>query len=324
MLEAWSRVGTFPRGVFLALSAAVFWGSMAVAAQFVMADGAVNSAALVIVRLCSAGLLLLLWCVVTSRAEVKKIFSSRKNFGSVLFAAFFIYSGQFAFMQAILYSNAGAAAIVLTTVPLWVALWDMSANRTLPSARMVLCFLMAAIGVALIVTKGEFDVSQFNLRGLAWAVACAMMTAGYSVQPRELLKRVAVLPVMGTAMLFGGVMAVCAGLFLPVTFDWSKFDLQTTSLLAYVVLFGTLIAFCFYMTSIRLISPVIVSILSLAEPVSAYILSVVVFRLDVGAVELAGVVIVLFTVVILSQKPREKPSGENVALKWDDADAAKR
>ena len=175
-----------------------------------MVNGVVNAAALVIVRLCCSGGLLLLWCCITARNEIIKIFTNWMNLRDVLFGAVFIYGGQFAFMLAIHYSNAGAAAIVLTTVPLWVALWEMIVNRSKPSPRMVICFLLAAVGVTLIVTKGEFDVSQFNLTGLTWAVICAVMTAGYSVQPRQLLKRVAVMPVMGSAMLFGGLMAVVA------------------------------------------------------------------------------------------------------------------
>ena len=166
MLNAVRNIGSFPKGVIFTLCAAIFWGSMAVAAQAVMANGVVNAGALVIVRLCSSGGLLLLWCCITARNEIVKIFTSWTNFRDVLFGAVFIYGGQFAFMLAIHYSNAGAAAIVLTTVPLWVALWEMIVNRSKPSPRMVICFLLAAVGVTLIVTKGEFDVSQFNLTGL--------------------------------------------------------------------------------------------------------------------------------------------------------------
>ena len=157
MLNAVRNIGSFPKGVIFTLCAAIFWGSMAVAAQAVMANGVVNAGALVIVRLCSSGGLLLLWCCITARNEIVKIFTSWTNFRDVLFGAVFIYGGQFAFMLAIHYSNAGAAAIVLTTVPLWVALWEMIVNRSKPSPRMVICFLLAAVGVTLIVTKGEFD-----------------------------------------------------------------------------------------------------------------------------------------------------------------------
>lgn len=174
------------------------------------------------------------------------------------------------------------------------------------------------MGVTLIVTKGEFDVSQFNLTGLTWAIICAVMTAGYSVQPRQLLKRVAVMPVMGSAMLFGGLMAVVASFFLPATFDFSRFDWMTAALLFHVVFFGTLMAFCLYMTALRLISPVIASILSLGEPVSAYLLSVLVMGLEVGLIEGVGVVMVLATVVLLAKTPRKASEGENIAPRWKD------
>ena len=49
MLSAVRNIGSFPKGVIFTLCAAIFWGSMAVAAQAVMANGVVNAAALVIV-----------------------------------------------------------------------------------------------------------------------------------------------------------------------------------------------------------------------------------------------------------------------------------
>ena len=80
--------------------------------------------------------------------------------------------------------------------------------------------------------------------------------------------------------------------------------------------FGTLMAFCLYMTALRLISPVIASILSLGEPVSAYLLSVLVMGLDVGLIEGIGVVMVLATVVLLAKTPRKSSEGENIAPRW--------
>ena len=95
MLSAVRYIGSFPKGVIFTLCAAIFWGSMAVAAQAVMANGVVNAGALVIVRLCSSGGLLLLWCCITARNEIVKIFTSWTNFRDVLFGAVFIYGGQF-------------------------------------------------------------------------------------------------------------------------------------------------------------------------------------------------------------------------------------
>lgn len=70
------------------------------------------------------------------------------------------------------------------------------------------------------------------------------------------------------------------------------------------------------MTALRLISPVIASILSLGEPVSAYLLSVLVMGLDVGLIEGIGVVMVLATVVLLAKTPRKSNEGENIAPRW--------
>lgn len=311
------KIGAFPLGVFNTLAAAMFWGSMAVAVQFVMATGAVDAASLVVVRLGVSGAVLFCWCLAVMRKEVLRIFQSAENLRDVLFAAFFIYGGQFAFMLAIYYSNAGAAAIMLTTVPLWIALWESAVNRKPPSGRTLICLVIAAAGVCLIVTKGRFDAVEFNLKGLLWALACAMMTAGYSVQPRKLLKRVNMLAVMGCAMLAGGLMAAVVAFVGGASLALTRLDVRTAGLLFYVVVFGTLIAFCCYMTAIRMISPVIVSILGCAEPVTAYVLTAVVFDLSVGTFECIGIVMVLFTVVLLSIAPSGTTQpGEDISHHW--------
>lgn len=319
MLGAFRSTGAFSHGVFLTLAAAVLWGSMAVAAQLIMAEGVVDAVTLVVVRLCCAGALLLIWSLYKTTEDVRKIFTVVANLRDVVFGAFFIYAGQFAFLQAIRYSNAGAAAIVLTTVPLWVALWEAIVNRRLPTPRMMLCFVLAASGVALIVTKGEFNIERFNLQGLLWAVGCAVMTAAYSVQPRELLKRVSVIAVMGCAMLFGGLMAAGVAVFGGKGLSMNALDIRTAALLGHVVILGTLVSFCCYMAAIRLISPVIVGILGCAEPVTAYVISVFALDQEIGSIELAGIVLVLTTVVLLAVSPRKSVSGEDIAHRWKES-----
>ena len=299
----------FVRGVLFTLLAAVSWGSMGVAAQFVMALGAIDSLWLVVVRLCASGVFLLLWVFVTDRTNLCKIFSRADNLQDTALGGFFIAGGQYAFMQAIFYSNAGTAAVVLTTVPLWVALWEAIVRRTLPSLRMRVCFALASAGVVLIVTKGEFSALKFDPRGVLWALGCAVLTAAYTVHPRALLERVRVMPFMGCAMLMGGCMAA-----LVASLDGApafRLDWISTGLLLHVVLIGTLLAFCCYMTAVRLISPVTVGILCCAEPVTAYVLLVLLMHQQVGWCEGIGVMMVLATVVILSCAPRKKTDGNN-------------
>lgn len=313
MLKTPRCADAFAFGVIFTLLAAISWGSMAVAAQLVMARDAINALWLVVVRLCASGALLLLWVFFTDRAALCKLVSRLDNLRDTALGAFFIAGGQFAFMQAIAYSNAGTAAVVLTTVPLWVALWEAFARRTLPTARMTVCFLLASAGVVLIVTKGDFSALEFDLRGVLWALGCAVLTAAYSIQPRALLGRVRVMPFMSCAMLLGGCMAAVVALVDGV--PEIRLDLLGTALLLHIVLVGTLFAFCCYMTAVCLISPVTVGILGCAEPVTAYVLSVLFLHQQVGTFEVIGIVMVLAIVVILSGTSGRTASGENVLEK---------
>ena len=193
--------------------------------------------------------------------------------------------------------NAGTAAIVLMTVPFWVAFWQAIAQKRVPRKAEIFCFVLAMSGVVLIVTHGDFSSLNFDARGVAWGLGSAFATTGYTIQPRALLMRAPAVAVMGWAMFFGGVIA---SLFSPpwaISYDWS---MKTTLLVLFVVSVGTVVAFWCYLLAVRLISPVIVGLLICSEPLSAYILSVAFLQMRISEAEIFGAGFVLAAVIIVT------------------------
>ena len=285
---------TFTKGVILALAAGVCWGAMGVSSQVLFAGASgLKPVDLATLRLLFSGLFLLL---TVGPSAVGPMLNWR-NARDIALAGCFVFAGQFAFMQALVTINAGTAAIVLMTVPFWVAFVQAITQRKLPKKAEVLCFFLAMAGVVLIVTHGDFTALHFDVEGVCWAFVSALATTGYTVQPRAVLLRVPSVTVLGWAMLIGGCIAMIASPPWQMTVAW---DATTIALVVFVVTVGTIVAFCCYMSAVRLISPVIVGLLVCSEPLSAYALSVAFLGLTVTAAEMAGAAFVMAAVIIVT------------------------
>lgn len=291
----------FSLGVGFALGAGILWGSMAVAAQSLFhGDSGMTPMSLVTVRLLVAGFLFLFFSLGASIRLVQ----SMRNVRDVIVAGSLVFGGQFCFMQAISYQGAGPSAIILTTVPFWVAFWQACVHRKLPSIREIVCFVLALTGVAFIVTHGNFEELDFDPNGVIWATTSAILSAAYSVQPRELLKRAPVTAVMGWAMITGGI--ISSFMTPPWAVEFNPTWLNSFELFVVVIL-GTVFAFTCYMRAIHLISPVIVGLVGSSEPLSAYVFSVIFLGTVVTLPEMFGAVLVLTAVSLVSLGgPRKK------------------
>lgn len=287
----------FAKGATLAAAASVFWGSMGVCAQYLIQQCSFTPLNLVSLRLVIAGIILLIIERAFFGTEVISPLKNPRTALGIFIAGMLIFVSQLTFMKVVEVSNAGTAAILLTTVPLICAIWLSISEKRPLTIREGICFLLATSGVILIVTKGNFQTLDMPLTGVFWGLVSAVFSSAYSIQPRKLILKAGVGPVVGFGMLFGGIVAC---FFDP---PWTMhLQLHTTSVLSflYVVLIGTVAAFWCYLSSLKYISAVIVGLLVCFEPLSAYLISVFVFNLRLGWWELAGICLVLLNVLVLS------------------------
>ena len=152
---------SFSKGIGLAIAASVFWGSMGVCAQYLLQQCSFTPLDLVSMRLVLAGLILLIMeRLVFGRNIISPLKDIRTTVG-ILVAGLLILVSQLTFMLAVAASNAGTAAIVLTLVPLICAFWLSITEKRPLTMREGICFVLAASGVFLIVTKGNFSTLGF-------------------------------------------------------------------------------------------------------------------------------------------------------------------
>ena len=171
------------QGILLACAAGFFWGSMGVAAQYLLQRASFEVFDLVSIRLLGAGLLLLLYeTLVSKRFDLKAVLKKR-NAIDILIYGLGLVAAQATFFLSIEKSNAATASLMVTTVPLFVTAWTAYAEKRAITRREWLSLAMAAIGVGCIVTKGRLDTVDFSTAGVIWGIVSAALLRSARFSP---------------------------------------------------------------------------------------------------------------------------------------------
>lgn len=290
--------GGYLTGVTLASLAGFFWGSMGIAAQYLMQQCAFDVMDLVSLRLAGAGVLLLAFMKLRGEEIVAPLLRD-KCWVSILIYGLGMLGIQLTFFLSIAASNAATAALMVTTGSLFVTVWTAFSERRAITGREWICLALAIIGVGLIVTKGRLDVLDFSISGCLWGITSAVCGAFCTIQPRAILRRVPVGVVVGWGMTIGGfaLSAICPPDVLAI--DWTP---VTTSLYLYIAVFGTVAAFCCYLGSLRYVPAPVTSLLAAFEPLSAVVLGVLLLGLSLNAIEVTGIGLIFVMVFLLSRR----------------------
>ena len=287
-------------GILLALTGAILWGGSGVAGQYLLQDCSFSTEWLVGVRMLVSGALLLLFDFIFHRQNLLTVFAEKRDALEILaFAVFGMLGVQYTYFAAIKYSNAATGTILQYLMPVIIVFYTALRTKKWPRPVEVLCVLLAVLGTFLLVTHGSLDALAISPSALFWGLLSAFAAAFYTVQPKRLICKWRPTLVTGWGMLLGGL------LFLPISQPWNfggQMDLTALLLFAYIILFGTVIAFGCYLGSLQYIQPAETSILGSAEPLAAILLSVVLLHVAFGLCDLLGAASILATVIILAKQ----------------------
>lgn len=285
-------------GFSFIVTAAVFWGAMGTAVQhlFLIKSG-FSALGLVTLRQVAAGLLFVAVCSAVMPKKLWSVFTDRELVRDLLISGVLVFFAHYSFFQAIAYSNAGTAAIFLTLTPLLAAVWLALTKGRRISPVECLCMVLAAIGVALMVTDGSLSELKFSPLAVAWGLFSACVATAFSIQPQKPAAKVGVTVVMAWAFLLGGIigMVLCPPWTLQVAWSWT-----VIGDFAFIVLFGTVAAFWLYLTGLRYISPVVSGLVVSLEPLSAIFFSMILLNDVLGFWQTVGVVFVVANLVLLA------------------------
>ena len=279
---------------------ASMWGGSGVAGQYLLQDCGFSTAWLVVSRMLLAGCLFLLIDYSCYRQNILSLWKDKQDRRDVLlFAIFGMLAVQYTYFACIQQGNAAAATILQYLMPVIIIGYTALSTRKIPPRREFLCVAMAVGGTFLLVTHGRLDTLSIPLAALLWGLGSAFAAAFYTTQPKRLIRKWRATLITGWGMLLGGLA------LMPLCPPWQfsgTWNSLAAIIYAYIILFGTIIAFGCYLGSIKYISPTETSLLGSIEPLSAIILSMVFLNASFAPLDYLGTALILGTVFVLAKK----------------------
>lgn len=301
------------KGMTLAGLGGSLWGVSGILAQLLFNEFNASSEWLVSTRLMFAGILILLYSALIKRENILAIVKEKADLLQLIaFAILGMVGVQYLFFKTIETSSASLATILQFTAPIFVYLWLLVTREKKFNLGEFSLVLLTFLGVFLIVTNGSFTSIAVSPLGLLTGIGSAVAVAFYTLQPRKILAKYGSPIVVGWGMLIGGIVfQFIAPLWNP-NFEMNQYALV---ILLGIIIFGTAVAFLAYLSSVQYIDPSLASIMTALEPLLAAVLSVFVFSQAFGIFETVGIMIVLVSVLLLSnydsRKEKKKLSNNN-------------
>lgn len=288
------------KGIFLVLFATMLWGVSGTVAQYLFEQQGFTTEWVVAVRLLSSGLLLLLYGKLTGVKDITSIWKERKTrIQIVIFGIFGMLGVQYTYFSAINHGNAATATILQYLAPIFITCYLVVVNKKLPSKTQLVSILFALVGTYIIITGGNVNSLALSKEAIFWGICAGVCAAVYTLQPVALLQQFSAISVVGWGMIIGGILF---NLIYPPLHCTGQWNVSSILALLFIILFGTIIAFCCYLNSLRYISPTETSILNCMEPLSATFLSVVWLNVSFGFPQMIGMICIIATVMVLSLK----------------------
>jgi len=295
-------------GVAIAILAGTLFGVGGTFAQFLFQQRGVDIGWLVTMRLLVGGAALLLISLATRGRAVLAVW--RQDWlPLILFGLIGMMPVQYTYMAAIGASNTATATVLQFTSPAMVAAWLTASGRKRPGLREIAAMTLAMLGTFFLAAHGRLGALSISLAALFWGLASAVAAAFNSLQPAGLLKRHGAALVAGWGMVIGGV---ALSFLHPPWQVQGLWDGRAYAFLAFVLTFGTLLAFYLFNTALALIGPQKTILLTCAEPLSAAVLAVWWLGVAWGAMDWLGTACILVTILLLAKEQSPETQAEKV------------
>jgi drug/metabolite transporter (DMT)-like permease len=292
--------GTASRGRILLAFAAVYvlWGSTYLAIRFGVET--VPPFFLAGARHLSAGLLLYLWMRLRGAARPEAVhWRSAAIVGGLM-----LFGGNGLVTWAERRVPSGLAALIVASVPIWMAVLEGFERRRRPSTAVIVGLLLGLAGIALLVAPGKFGGHErVDPLGAAALLLASLCWSTGSLYSRRAKLPASILTATAMEMIAGGVWLFSAGLISGEAraFHLAAISTKSALSLGYLVIFGSLIGFTAYVWLLKVVSPARVSTYAYVNPIVAVILGsllageAVTLRIAIAALVIVSAVALIIT-----------------------------
>ena len=229
---------------------------------------------------------------------------------AVIIGTFLLLGGNGGVVLAERLIPSGVAAVLVATVPIWLATFDAVLERRAPSLTVIAGLVAGIVGVAILLAPVE-GLAEVDPAGVILVVLGAMCWAIGSLYARRAPLPRSGLLTTGMEMVGGGVALVLAGALIGEIGRTDVDTFSTRSILAfgYLIVFGSILAFTAYTWLLANVSVSTVGTYAYVNPVVAVALGAVLLSEPVTLrTVIASLLIIGAVVAMVSGRPRARPA----------------
>ncbi len=290
------------KGILLVITGAALWGIGGTVAKVLFSQYNIEVNWLVTIRLLIAGVLLLcLQFLRKDRSQIIGIWKDRRvAFHMIIFGIFGMLAVQYTYLASIQYGNAAVATLLQYLAPVMIIVYLVFRKQTILTRKDVMAVLLALIGSFFLLTNGSFSQLSVPTPAFVWGILSGVALAFYTLYAVPLLKQFDSLVIVGWAMIIGGV--AFSFVHPPWQIDVGRLALEAYGYLFFVIIFGTMLAFWFFIESLQNLSPKEASILGSIEPLAAILTTVFWLKDYFGIFQWFGAVCILCMICLMAVK----------------------
>ena len=264
-------VGIPRNGFVLLLLAGTLWGTGDPVAQVLQRDLGVGPMAVGTYRLLIAGSVITAFLLVSGRLrrlQPSAPLVRRLALNAVLHAIF-----QVLFFASLAFIPAGLSALVkIGSVPVFITIGVCLLSRRMPTVGLLVPVVLAVLGLGLLAGFPSTDAPPLQVAtGLACALGAGLTFSIMGLANRTQVEGLDPLVNSGLGMLGGAVLLLPIGLFMGMAVPATG---EVFGLLAFLGLVPTVLAYLAYFAGLRSASDTGVAVGTIAEPLTATLLSV--------------------------------------------------
>lgn len=292
------------RGIFLVTTGALFWGISGTVSKRLFEQFPVGVNWLVTTRLLIAGVLLLgAQFFLKDRTQLLGVWKKRSTAAQLMiFGLAGMLAVQYTYMASIQHGNAAVATLLQYLAPVMIILYLALRKRLVITRQDVLAVFLALAGCFFLLTNGSVSQLSVPANAIVWGLLSGVALAFYTLYAVPLLKQFDSLVIVGWAMIIGGF-----GLSIihpPWEIDAAALTAEAYFYLAFVILFGTMIAFWFYIESLHSLSAKETSLLGSLEPLAAVATTVFWLKEPFGSFQWIGTACIVGLILLLALKKK--------------------
>lgn len=239
-------------------------------------------------RLFIAALVLLPFALYTSWEELCKL--SRREWRLIALGSVFLALHFATWIEGVALTSIANSVVLVTLTPVWLSLWSLVALRRPPGMRLWVAILLA-VGGSAIMAWGSIKLGFDSLLGDALALAGGLFFAAFFLVAENIRRSVGVL--VFVALVYAGAALLLwipvLGLGLPV----AGFNGETYFALAGIAVVSQVVGHSGLNWAVRTISPMVLALALLSEPILSAALGWIYFREGFGAETVLGGVLIL-------------------------------